>query len=391
MRSRIVCGLAAALLLASLAAPLAAAPSGEASRFVRVPAAETRALSSLGLAPRFAATYEGFRWLELGEADYQRLISARLPFVEDEEAGTVQIVRYRFDPLAEGEPLLGPGESAAGDGPGFHLVQFRGPVTDAWLAELAQAGLEPLQYYPHHAYLVWGDVRATESTAALPFVRWQGRVHPAYKPAPNLDGREGLIRNVDVMFYGEERVEETLAAIEKLGGRLLRHYPAQPDRKFFDAIVELPAEAVAEVAQLPNVLWLGFQGPRPILDDEMSSQIVAGNHPGGVPVTGYFSHLTSLGVDGTGVIWAIVDTGIDYDHPDLGSQIVGGYSFPGTCSPPGSDCSGGGHGTHVAGIVGGDATGGFTDANGFLYGLGIAPEVSFFAINSLSGPAWPPA
>ncbi|MCZ7651065.1 MAG: S8 family serine peptidase [Thermoanaerobaculia bacterium] len=393
MRSRILCGLAAALLLVSLAVPLAAAPSGEASRFVRVPAAESRALSSLGLAPRFTASYEGFRWLELAEADYQRLVSARLPFVEDVEAGTVQIVRYRFDPLAEGEPALGPGESAAATGPGFHLVQFRGPVADAWLAELAKAGLEPLQYYPHHAYLVWGDARSTESTAALPFVRWQGRVHPAYKPAPSLDGREGIVRNVDVMFFGEERVEETLAAIEKLGGRVLHHYPAQPDRKLFDAIVELPAEAVAAVSQIPNVLWLGFQGPRPILDDEMSSQIQAGNHPGGVPVTGYFSHLTTLGVDGTGVIWAIVDTGVDYDHPDLGSHIVGGYDFPGACSfagQPGSDCSGGGHGTHVAGIVGGDATGAFTDANGFLYGLGVAPGVSFFAMNSLSASAWPP-
>ncbi|MCA9968832.1 MAG: S8 family serine peptidase, partial [Anaerolineales bacterium] len=100
-----------------------------------------------------------------------------------------------------------------------------------------------------------------------------------------------------------------------------------------------------------------------------------------------------LGVDGTGVIWAIIDTGIDYAHPDLNTRIVGGYTYPGAPagSGPGDDCVGGGHGTHVAGIVGGDATAGFADGSGFLYGLGMAPGVSFFASNSLCAAPWPPA
>jgi len=48
------------------------------------------------------------------------------------------------------------------------------------------------------------------------------------------------------------------------------------------------------------------------LDDEMSSQILAGNHPGGVPVTGYNTHLANLGYDGSGVTWAVIDTGVDF-------------------------------------------------------------------------------
>ncbi|KAB2961996.1 MAG: S8 family serine peptidase, partial [Thermoanaerobaculia bacterium] len=174
----------------------------------------------------------------------------------------------------------------------------------------------------------------------------------------------------------------------------LGSHPAQPDGLFWDAIVELPAAAVADVARLPQVLWLGYESPRPVLDDEMSDQIVAGNYTAGVPFVGYEPWLTSVGLDGTGVVWAIVDTGVDYDHPDLGSHIVGGYDFPGACviaGQPGTDCPGGGHGTHVAGIVGGDATGGFTDPGGFLYGLGVAPSYSIFAMNSLSAAAWPPA
>ena len=94
------------------------------------------------------------------------------------------------------------------------------------------------------------------------------------------------------------------------------------------------------------------------------------------------------------MIWAITDTGVDYQHPDLNTRIVGGHDYPG-CTPvagePGNDC-GGGHGTHVSGIVGGDATAGFADGQGFKYGFGIAPGVSFFAQNSVdNGGPWPPA
>ena len=60
----------------------------------------------------------------------------------------------------------------------------------------------------------------------------------------------------------------------------------------------------------------------------------------------------------------------------LVSHIVAGYNFPGACvvvGQPGTDCPDGGHGTHVTGIIGGDATGAFADPNGFKYGQGIAP------------------
>jgi len=365
-----------------------------ASRFVRVSPAGAAALERLELAPRFSDDYGSFRWLELGEADFQRLVASGAAYTEDPEAAQVQINRFRFDPLVDAVPHATATGESDGSGPGFHLVQFRGPVRADWLLDLELIGLEPLQYYPGNTYLVWGETSAASRARSLSSVRWQGRVQPAYKPSPSLDARSGMIRNVDVMFYDEKQVDSTLASIEKAGGRVLRHYPAQPDRKFFDAIVELPATAIDAVAEIDNVLWLGFQDSRPILDDEMSAQIQAGNHPGGVPVTGYQSYLSGLGYDGSGVTWAIIDTGIDYDHADLIGNIVGGYSFPGACNPagqPGSDCSGGGHGTHVAGIVAGDATLGVHDANGFLYGLGIAPGAGLFAMNSLSASAWPPA
>jgi subtilisin family serine protease len=73
--------------------------------------------------------------------------------------------------------------------------------------------------------------------------------------------------------------------------------------------------------------------------------------------------------DGTDVVVAVIDTGIDYTHPDLqpnlwtnppdsahGYTCIGNGSTPGTCVPGGSDDYG--HGTHCAGTIGAAANNG---------------------------------
>lgn len=60
---------------------------------------------------------------------------------------------------------------------------------------------------------------------------------------------------------------------------------------------------------------------------------------------------------GAGQVVAVIDTGVDYRHPDLGSafgpehKVVAGYDFVNDDGDPMDDH---GHGTHVAGIVAGD-------------------------------------
>ncbi|MFC4638790.1 S8 family serine peptidase [Deinococcus hohokamensis] len=87
-----------------------------------------------------------------------------------------------------------------------------------------------------------------------------------------------------------------------------------------------------------------------------------------------------LGLTGKGVKVAVMDTGIDVDHPAFKGRIVAGYDFVGenygkdgkyvpVPDENPDDCNG--HGSHVAGIVGGnDASKGFK---------GVAPDVSFGA------------
>jgi subtilisin family serine protease len=95
---------------------------------------------------------------------------------------------------------------------------------------------------------------------------------------------------------------------------------------------------------------------------------------------------SQLGYTGAGVRVAVIDSGIDYTHPDLGGcfgagcRVEMGYdlvgdAFTGSSSTPvpdpdPMDCSG--HGTHVAGIVGAKAA----SAGGVT---GVAPGVTFHA------------
>jgi serine protease AprX len=81
-----------------------------------------------------------------------------------------------------------------------------------------------------------------------------------------------------------------------------------------------------------------------------------------------------FGVDGTGVLACVLDTGVDPGHEQLdGGKVTAWKDFVGTAPAPLDDH---GHGTHVASILGGDGTGASADAA--RYG-GIAPGVSIAA------------
>ncbi|CDI05232.1 putative Subtilase family protein [Candidatus Nitrosotenuis uzonensis] len=77
-----------------------------------------------------------------------------------------------------------------------------------------------------------------------------------------------------------------------------------------------------------------------------------------------------LGFTGNGIKVAVIDTGVDYNHPDLlgfghDSKVVGGYDFVENDNSP-MDING--HGTEVAGIIA---------ANGIM--RGIAPDAKILA------------
>ena len=76
------------------------------------------------------------------------------------------------------------------------------------------------------------------------------------------------------------------------------------------------------------------------------------------------------GIDGTGIKVAVIDTGVDFNHPDLfgwgqDGKVVGGYNFIQKGQPP-IDTNG--HGTQVAGVIAADGE-----------VIGIAPKAKILA------------
>lgn len=300
----------------------------------------------------------------------------------------------RLDPVREL-----PGTSAYAAGAGWRLFQFQQSPTQLQRDALAAKGLRVVQYYPENTYLVWGDAAAMQRSADLPALRWAGDLRPEWKRSPELTGRVGRIDNVQALLYDDGRLAEHLLAIESAGGRILASAKAQPDGALWQLTLSIDASSLPSLQQLAPLLWLEYASPRAGLDDETSSQIVAGNYSpqGALTGPGYLPFLDSLGLDGAGVSFAVTDTGVDYAHPELGPRIVGGHDYPDCTSAPGrpgDDRVSGGHGTHVAGILAGaGVVPGAVDAAGYHHGIGVAPAVSLVALNPIcgGGGSWPPA
>ncbi len=81
----------------------------------------------------------------------------------------------------------------------------------------------------------------------------------------------------------------------------------------------------------------------------------------------------SNGIDGTGVTVAVVDTGIDPNHPDLAGKVVGWADLVNGREDPYDDH---GHGTHCAGTVAGSGAGGII--------TGVAPGADLIGIKVFS-------
>ncbi len=171
------------------------------------------------------------------------------------------------------------------------------------------------------------------------------------------------------------------------------------ERRSFDTLfngfsVEVTPSQRARLSRLPGVLAMY---PVDVLRAPKAERTTPGSitpqMATAISMTGA-AELQAMGLTGAGIKVGIIDSGVDIDHPDLGgtgvpgttpfpsSRVAYGYDFVGDAfnADPTSpaynpvttpdenpdDC--GGHGTHVAGIVG---------ANGTI--KGVAPGVTFGA------------
>ena len=168
---------------------------------------------------------------------------------------------------------------------------------------------------------------------------------------------------------------------------------AYTEKRSFDTLwngmaVRATAKDAAALANLPGVKAIY---PDALVTYDPSKGTNELDMATAVQMTGADLAQSGLGLTGKGVKVAVIDTGLDYTHPDLGgcTQIGGscrvakGYDFVGddydevTNPVPvpdldPMDCAG--HGSHVAGIIGANDHG-----LGGDHVRGVAPEVTFFS------------
>lgn len=144
-------------------------------------------------------------------------------------------------------------------------------------------------------------------------------------------------------------------------------------KKRYDLInavsADISSEDLEELEKNQDVLKIFYDEISPLPITESQNAHLMGANMDTIGAT-YVN--TVLNYTGKNVTIAIVDTGIDYTHPDLGGcigiscKVLGGYDFVNLDADPMDDVS---HGTHCAGIAA---------ANGDI--KGVAPDARLLAV-----------
>jgi hypothetical protein len=263
---------------------------------------------------------------------------------------------------------------------GLFLIQFEDRAQPGWRETLRPLGVELLRYVPDDAFIARFENVQVNVVKALPFVRWVGDFRPDHKIDPRFQGRlragpANEPAEVSVLLSTRATPAEIAEAARSLPGASRAAVPR------LGTILRgrTSLGQVRSLAQSPGVLWIE-PAPRMKLFDEVGSKITAGD--GG----GHVLFPQSFGFDGSGVTVAVADSGLDSGdpgamHPDLAGRVRALF-FYGTLSDAADEHS---HGTHVAGIVAGNATLREADEEGHFYGLGVAPGAQLIAQRLFDG------
>ncbi|KAG6001893.1 hypothetical protein E4U21_003742 [Claviceps maximensis] len=206
-----------------------------------------------------------------------------------------------------------------------------------------------------------------------------------YFPTPNLSAGNGMTQKFIIEIPEGFSIEFLTQTFDYLGAG--KHEKIDCGDIFTGAVVETSSENIDSLQHIQGIanVWpvQAMSIPQPFALGEPSIN-EEGRNLSVHRWTGV-QKLHELGIKGKGAKVAIVDTGVDYTHEALGGcfgqgcKIAGGYDLVGPRwesrsakfhpkQPDGDPMDYKGHGTHVAGIIGGQ--------NGWF--SGVAPEAELF-------------
>ena len=243
-------------------------------------------------------------------------------------------------PSASDEPLAHARPSARGYP---WLVLFDAPLRPDWRARLESAGAGIRAYLPDNALLVEAPPDSLGAVRGLPHVAWSGEYRPRHKIQPLLAGlarqEPRLPVPVTVQTFSPDDVDGLLRHLAAAGASDVRGAPA---KRWGLVRAVLPAREAAELSSLPEVQWIEYHEPPRVLNDFARA----------ADRLNVDAARDALGLDGTGQIVAIADTGLDTGrldtlHPDFAGRLIQVLDTGRTTNWSDTYY----HGTHVAGSL----------------------------------------
>ncbi len=357
-------------------------------------------------------------------ADYGRSL---LVAVEQEGLNELASKRYRVRELPDSQPVELNGfrfdptdvrfqsdevDSAArslSSGRSHHLVRFAGPLHNDWKTQLSEIGVEIIEQALADEYLISIDSGQVGNLRELPFVETVSPYYPALKiseslltpqlqesissvtglepvvlenpiaadsraieetlPTPDADlglpkaVHEPVVGNIELALFDAADGDEAAQGAAAIGAMVIE----QTGKRL---IVAIPLDSVPQLAALPQVKMVNPY--RPI---ELHNNIATN-------IMGADVLQNGTGLDGSGQVVAVADTGLDTgDANTMLADFAGRVVAMQALGRPGDSSDPHGHGTHVAGSVLGDGA----NSNGSVRGLAPAASLVFQSIMDARG------
>ncbi len=184
----------------------------------------------------------------------------------------------------------------------------------------------------------------------------------------------------DHQAFCEASQAETLGFIASLGDEVQE---VRPFWAFNGIACMATEEAIRLIEQRNDVNYVYRDDPKKMVFDFEGRHVTSKDnawHVDNVNAPAVWNYNGSTGYDGSGIVVAVIDSGVDYNHVDIaGSMWDGGEDWPhhgcdivhNGDDPMDDFC----HGTHVAGIIAGQGNAGIQ--------TGIAPGAKIMAIKVL--------
>lgn len=306
---------------------------------------------------------------------------------------------------------LGLERTAKADGPDYYIVQFNGPVLDAWRDQVVQAGGKVFDYLPNYAHIVKMTPAVKAVVEKMPMVQFVGYNQPAFRISPKL-----LEAPTPYSLDEPGRIMLNIVTFEVADAKAVRErITAKKDVRYLQhgeniVQISIPAdrsvEIAKEVASYPEVSWVE-RYYQPTLHNAWSrwinqsldslKMVYAADSwkPALTMSTANDSTVMPIykrGLYGQGQIVGDDDTGMDWDNiyfrdggglkpiydkdkdtiieaTNAHRKIVGYNVHADTF-----DLTSSGHGSHTSGSIGADSLGWLTTQSSLPRAMGMAPK-----------------